>query len=354
VQLLGCRLRILASLGILFAIFSFSVADDTPRDSRLSKQDRFDIIRHFSTEIVYIRTAFPMGEKGLKLHKGEISPSGQELRMALASFGPACKPGERALITRVAFKDKSIRFDVNGGPRRKKKWYEHISIGGAGGDAPLSPTDQDANPRGSYVELLFDGPVPTLTVDQVKTMLRPVFDFDAKSAVEAYLETVPPKVKDAIQKHQVLVGMNRDMVTYAKGKPPRKIRERDGEVEYEEWIYGEPPQDVSFIRLVGDEVSRVEVINVKGEKTIHTEREVDLAPAATDVAKKPGEAPLPVGKPTLRRPGEETPTGDPSRGNRRNPMPPVSDPPNPNDPQQAPNILPSARMPFTPVTPPAG
>jgi hypothetical protein len=182
VAALGCRLRILASFGILFALFNCSVADNTPHDSRLNKQERLDLIRHFSTEIVYIRTAFPMGQKGLKLHNGEITPNGQELQLALASFGPACKPGERALITNVAFKDKSIRFEVNGGPRKKKKWYERISIGGSGGDTPIAPTDQDANPRGSFVELLFDGLVPTLTVDQLKTMLRPVFDFDAKSS----------------------------------------------------------------------------------------------------------------------------------------------------------------------------
>jgi hypothetical protein len=46
--------------------------------------------------------------------------------------------------------------------------------------------------------------------------------------------------------------MNREMLIYAKGRPPKKIREKDGEVEYEEWIYGEPPQDVDFVRMVGD------------------------------------------------------------------------------------------------------
>lgn len=354
---MGCCLRTFASLGVFLALLSLSAADDKPQNSRLSKQQRFEIIRKLNAEIVFIRTPFPMGEKGLKLHHGEISPNGQELQMALASFGPACKPGERALITNVTFKDKSIRFEVNGGPRKKKKWYERITISGAGGDAPVSPTDQEANPRGSYVELIFDGPVPEVTVDELKTMLRPVFDFNAKSAVEAYLETVPPKVKDAIQKHQVLVGMNRDMVTYSKGKPPRKIRERDGEVEYEEWIYGEPPQDVSFIRLVGDEVIRVEVINVRGEKTIRTEKEVDVAPGGAVVADKPGaEGPLPVNKPTLRRPGEETPEGDPTKVMKRSKVPPVSPPPspNPNDPQ-VPNVLPSAsRVPITPGIPSAG
>ena len=72
--------------------------------------------------------------------------------------------------------------------------------------------------------------------------------------------------------------MNREMVMASKGRPPKKIREKDGETEYEEWIYGEPPQDVDFVRLVGDEVVRLESMKVDGEKIVHTEREVDLPP----------------------------------------------------------------------------
>ena len=81
--------------------------------------------------------------------------------------------------------------------------------------------------HGSFVDLVFDHNVPELTVQQVKALLRPVFDFEAKSALEAYLETVPPKVKDAIQQHHVLVGMNRDMVIYAEG-PRAQKRPREG------------------------------------------------------------------------------------------------------------------------------
>ena len=40
--------------------------------------------------------------------------------------------------------------------------------------------------------------------------------------------------------------MNREMVTYSEGASAEKVREREDETEYEEWIYGEPPQDVEF------------------------------------------------------------------------------------------------------------
>jgi hypothetical protein len=156
-------------------------------------------------------------------------------------------------------------------------------------------------------------------------LLRPVFDFDAKSALEAYLETVSPQVKTAITNHHVLVGMNREMVIYAKGRAPRKVRETANEVEYEEWIYGVPPQDVDFVRLVGDEVVRVETMKVDGQKIVRVEKEVDLGEAT--VAKKQAERP--VNAPTLRRPGEEMPESTPANPSNTPPMAPVPPPSGP-------------------------
>ena len=102
-----------------------------------------------------------------------------------------------------------------------------------------------------------------------------MLDFNARNKEQAYLDTVPPKVKEAIQAHHVLVGMNQEMVLHAKGKPPKKVRERDGDTEYEEWIYGEPPADVDFVRFVGDEVVRVETMKVGGEKIVRTRKGSD-------------------------------------------------------------------------------
>jgi hypothetical protein len=181
------------------------------------------------------------------------------------------------------------------------------------------------------VDLYFDKYVPEMTGPELKQLLRPVFDFDAKSALEAYLETVPPRVKDAIKNHHVLVGMNHDMVIYAKGRPPKKVRETANEVEYEEWIYGTPPQDVDFVRFVGDEVVRVETMKVDGQKIVRVEKEVDLG--SPTVAKKQAERPAIA--PTLRRPGEEMPESNPANPSSTPPMaaPPPTGPgtdPGPN------------------------
>jgi hypothetical protein len=166
--------------------------------------------------------------------------------------------------------------------------------------------------------LVFDKYIPELDGPQLRALLRPVFDFNAKSAEEAYLDTLPAKVKSAIEEHKVLVGMDREMVIYAKGRAPKKTREKDGDTEYEEWIYGEPPQDVDFVRIVGDEVVRVETMKVTGDKTVRTAREVELPHASPDNTP----AARPANAPTLRRPGEDEPPDTP--GTTPSSLPPPS------------------------------
>ena len=250
-----------------------------PNAPRISRQTRFEVIRDFETQLVYSRTTFPMNAKGLRLKEDVITPNGEELRQALSLWGPAIKPGDPAHISLVQIKDDHIHFEINGGPVRRKKWYQHVEISGANGPGVTPGKDEpQANPHGSFVDVYFGKYVPEMTAQQLRALLYPVFDFNARNKEQAYLDTVPPKVKEAIQAHHVLVGMNQEMVLHAKGKPPRKVRERDDKTEYEEWIYGEPPADVDFVRLVGDEVVRVETIKVSGEKIVRTEKEIILQP----------------------------------------------------------------------------
>jgi hypothetical protein len=303
-------------LFVFLLVFSpLTLAGNTP-PPKISKGTREDIIHGFNEELVYIRASFPMGKTGLKLRNGAVTPTGPELQHLMALWGPAAKPGDQARISDVLIKEDHIRFEINGGPVKKQKWYQHIQVSGASASVPIAPSDSSANARGSFVDLYFDRYVPEMTGPELKQLLRPVFDFDSKSALDAYLETVSPQVKDAIKNHHVLVGMNHDMVIYAKGRAPKKVRERADEVEYEEWIYGVPPQDVDFVRFVGDEVVRVETMKVDGQKIVRIEKEVDLGEPT--VAKKQEERP--ANAPTLRRPGEEMPESNPADSSRTQPI----------------------------------
>ncbi len=308
----------------------------------MSKETRLEIIRDFETQLVYARAQFPMGSKGLKLKDGVTTPSGQELQQLIALWGPSIKPGDPAHISYVRIKDNYIHFDLNGGPVHRKKWYQHIEIAGAGGaSVPLSRDQTADNPHGSYLDVYFDKYVPEMSAAQLRALLYPVLDFNARNKEEAYLDTVPPKVKEAIKAHYVLIGMNTEMVIHAKGKPPKKVREKDGDSEYEEWIYGTPPQDVDFVRIVGDEVVRIETMKVGGQKIVRTEKEVILPKPDQDTEAKKEEQDRPANAPSLRRPGEDQENA-PKPADSVNPLPPVAPPdmpPTPHDPGTGPGDI---------------
>ena len=296
-----------------------------PADApRMSKQTRLEIIRDFETQLVYSRTAFPMGGNGLRLQDGTITPNGQDLQQLLALWGPAIRPGDPTHISFIQIKDDHIHFDLNGGPVQRKKWYQHIQISGANGTpVPLSKDESPVNPRGSYLDIYFDKYVPEMSASQLRNLLLPVLDFNARSKEEAYLDTVPPEAKAAIEAHHVLVGMNTEMVVHAVGKAPRKVREKDGDTEYEEWIYGEAPQDVEFVRIVGGEVVRIETMKIGGQKIVRTEREVILDDAEKHAKAKKEQEEAAPNAPSLRRPGEDS-EEVPKPANGASPVPPTA------------------------------
>jgi hypothetical protein len=291
---------------------------------KMTSQTRIQVIRSLQAERVFARVLFPQGEKGLKLKNGVISPNEMTIAQQIAEYGPAVKPGDRCVISDVQIKDKEIILEINGGTKKKGKWYQHIQISGSGGgSAPLpgTPSPQSLDAHGSSVTLEFDKYVPEINGDQVRAMLEPVFDFKALTGSEAYQKTLPPKLQAAIRDHKILVGMDKEMVMYSKGRPQQRIRDKDDQgQDYEEWIYGRPPEEVEFVRFKGNEVARLEVMSVDGKKSIHTEREVDLPAPDSEVAeKKP--APKPQAAPTLRRPGEEPEYPAPPSATKRAPRP---------------------------------
>ena len=59
----------------------------------------------------------------------------------------------------------------------------------------------------------------------MKALLDPIVDFGVKTSAEAYADSLPAFLKDAVAHHDVLVGMDRKMVLAAMGEPQSKVRE---------------------------------------------------------------------------------------------------------------------------------
>jgi hypothetical protein len=113
---------------------------------------------------------------------------------------------------------------------------------------------------GATLILDFGRPLPDMTVDELKALLGEFLEFTTRqSAAVLWVETLPEEFQVAIRERRAVVGMDRDMVLAALGKPTRKVRERrptDG-VETEDWIYGQPPGETIFVTFVGDKVVEV-------------------------------------------------------------------------------------------------
>jgi hypothetical protein len=309
---------------LLFLAQPFASAKDQKPNQAppISKQTKLQLTRLLSSEFVWTRKAFPLGNEGIVIMpNGDLNPDGPNLEKAVMARGMAAKAGERVQITDVKFKGSEIVLEINGGSKKKTKWYQHIEVG-IGNNTAQAP-DSGPAPKGTYLTMEFKGYVPEVTLDELKARMNPVVDFSVKSATQAYVETLPPIARKAIENHEALVGMNKEMVTESMGRPPKRIRDKDDQNRsYEEWIFGEPPQDVEFVRFVGDEVVRVEVMKVNGDKIVRTQREITLNdPAVATAQPKPVTGPRPANAPTLRRPGEEIPDTDPNGIQTRVPNP---------------------------------
>jgi hypothetical protein len=243
-------------------------AQSKTKSTSLQERSKLDLIRYVSGEFAKATRNLPAGKEGFLLYVDKpLSP--ELLERAVATHGAAVHIGDRAQITKLEFRDHAIVVDVNGGGRGKKRWRDHIQIG-MGGTIPTARTttttpDQENGPpgmqlgMGSTIFLEFTKTVPDLTPDELKRLLSPFLDFaKQRSASVQWVDTLPPETKKAIQERRPTVGMDREEVVAAIGKPEHKVRERDSEGnEIEDWIYGQPPSKTVFVRFMGDRVTSI-------------------------------------------------------------------------------------------------
>lgn len=310
-------------------------------DEPLTLAGRRDLVRNLEAEQGFAHRALPIGP-GLVLEaNGQFRPGPAEYRKMMYEKGQAAAPGDRVVITSVSFKGDSIVLDLNGGPYAKHRFLRHLQIN----DAQVIGDPYEIA-TGSRLTLHFEGGVPEISAPEVKALLQPVLDFRVQSGEQAYADTLPDPLKEAIAAHEVLVGMNHRMVLAALGAPDSKIREQQegdaGGARYEEWIYGHVPQTVRFIRFQADRVNQVKIAALGKAVEVHNDDQVNgyRTPAPVhEIAL--GDKPLDesnrnsTAAPTLRRDGEvasensagkvQFPTSGRSSGGNESPIPP---PPN--------------------------
>jgi hypothetical protein len=176
----------------------------------------------------------------------------------LREGGPAARLGDEFQITRVDIESNKILFEINGGSKTGH-WYDHVQVGMGGSTSPVSTNQGAGGAHGARVALVFPGALPSLKSAEVRQMLASVFDFEKHSASEQYMDKLPEPVKKAIKDQRAIEGMDKDQVMLALGKPRSKSREtnKDGD-EIEDWVYGEPPGKMTFVKFSENKVTTVQ------------------------------------------------------------------------------------------------
>jgi hypothetical protein len=227
-------------------------------DQKLTEDDRVEILRGLLSEYATVKAFLPRSKKPLPFDasgawdKQAWAQAGQE-------FGPAARTGDLVQVTHVDIENDKIVLEINNGMKGKGgSWRDHVQVGMGGNTAPINRQQNSNAPSGTSIALLFGGPVPAVKADEIKKILAPVLDFDKQSAAGNYVENLPEPIQKAIKANKVIVGMDRDQVLLAIGKPRHKERNvsNDG-TEIEDWIYGDPPGKITFVAFVGSKVTAI-------------------------------------------------------------------------------------------------
>ena len=167
----GVLLRRGAGICLALALAASVWANNPPKNPTLT----FALIRGLLREIAVNKVPLPRGGKGVRVDSnGKLDKAEADAQMS--ANGLAIKPGMPVEISKITFKSKEIVFELNGGGKKKSKWYQHIEVGVGMDTMPISQAPP-VMAYGSWVTLVFPGKVPQLTVDQVKQALGNVLDF---------------------------------------------------------------------------------------------------------------------------------------------------------------------------------
>jgi hypothetical protein len=300
-------------------------------EGRLTELGRRELIRDLEAEQGFAHRVLPMGP-GLVLDaNGPLSPDPDQYKKMIYEKGQSSGVGDRVVVTALTVKGDKLIIDLNGGPYAKHRFLSHVSFG----DAPVAG-NPNQQATGSRVTLVFKDGIPEITAPEVKALLTPVIDFGAKTSSDAYADTLPGPIKESVQAHEVLVGMDRRMVLASLGAPESKVREHGSDdpdaPKYEEWIYGHVPQTVKFVRFTGDRVTMVKIAALGKPIEIHDKNEMgEYGPPepTREIAlgdAQPGDGSHPAAAPTLREPGEKLPASAAANSPRRVQYPPPPKP----------------------------
>ncbi len=223
-------------------------------EDKLSQQERIVLLRGIMAEFATVKTLLPRSKKPLSFNadgtwdKKNWEEIGEEM-------GPAARVGDQIQITKVSFEDDKILLQINGGLKSGRRWSDRVQVGTGTRTMPVSMGGTPT--AGTNLAVLFNKPLPSMKPVDFKKMLSPIFDFEKRTAAEAYSESLPPEIKQAVKEKKAIEGMDREQVLMAMGRPVRKSRETKDGLDTEDWIFGQAPGRIVFVTFANGKVIKV-------------------------------------------------------------------------------------------------
>lgn len=245
-----------------FFAAAVSLGLSLPASAQISKDARFDIIRTVIADQAAARVGLPFGNDGVELSDtGEVDKA--KLDKDLRKNGQSIEPGKIVTITGIEFGDDKIEVELDNGGKNKKSIFERIQVGMGTGNTtvPVNNGDgSDKNPKakGSKIVLKFAKKVPgALTPDALKELLSPLLDFNKRNFMKTGIDALPPEFQEAVRAKEARIGMDRNTVIMALGRPNRRWYEKEDGINTETWIYNQRGLRTVFVEFEGEAVVKV-------------------------------------------------------------------------------------------------
>jgi hypothetical protein len=227
-----------------------------PLQAQISRDAKFELLRTVLADQAAARIDMPFGGDGVELSEdGQVNK--EKLDKEMKKNGQSIATGKVVTITDMSFSDNKIELVLDGGGKNKKNVLDHIQVGIGYGGGPIRQ-DPTQKAKGSKIVLRFAKKVPPdLKPEALKEMLKPVLDFNKQVAIQSPVDALPPEFREAVKAKEAKIGMDRDTVIMALGRPDKKVREKKDGVDVEDWIYFQRGLRAKFITFENNVVVRI-------------------------------------------------------------------------------------------------